>query len=226
MAGAVGAGVPDSPLASLEEAAMALDGDTLEAGLRTALLDRGFVGFAETVAAPLLRRLGEGWHAGTVTVAQEHLATATLRRVLESTREQVGEIDRPVAVVATLEGERHEAGALMVATAVTLAGWRVAYLGASLPIDDVVEAARSTGASAVCVSGTYAGNGNVGLATGLRRLRNALPSEVAVYAGGPATESSRERLEQVGVLCPPDLPSLRLALRQQAGNADDPGAEA
>jgi methylmalonyl-CoA mutase cobalamin-binding subunit len=219
---AAGRSAPEgSPVPDLEALALSLDGEGLEAGLRRALLARGFVGFAEQVAAPLLRRLGDGWHAGEVTVAQEHLATATVRRVLETTRDMGGGAEngsRPVAVVATLDGERHEVGALMVATTATLAGWRVAYLGADLPIPEVVSAAESTGASAVLISGTYGVAGEE-LVSGLRRLRSALPAAVEVYAGGAAARRSRGDLEPVGVHCPQDLEALRAAL-------EDGGVEA
>jgi DNA-binding transcriptional MerR regulator/methylmalonyl-CoA mutase cobalamin-binding subunit len=201
----------------LESAALGLDGEALESGLRRALLELGFFQFAEEVAAPLLRRLGDGWHAGTVTVAQEHLATVSLRRVLEAVwsggLEEGG--TGPSLVVATLEGDRHEAGALIVAAVASLAGRRTVYLGADVPVPEAVSAAASTGATAVCVSATYRG-GRLGPTGLLRRLRSALPAAVDVYAGGPATEEIREDLEGAGIRCPPDLASLRAALDQSA----------
>ncbi|MDE3217208.1 MAG: MerR family transcriptional regulator, partial [Gemmatimonadota bacterium] len=42
----------------------------------------GLVPFVETVAAPLLRRVGDEWHAGRLTTGQEHLATSLVRRVV------------------------------------------------------------------------------------------------------------------------------------------------
>jgi DNA-binding transcriptional MerR regulator len=70
----------------LYERALALDGPGLEEALRRALWTRGLAAFAERVAAPLLRRLGEGWHAGEVTPAQEHVASAAISRVLTGLR--------------------------------------------------------------------------------------------------------------------------------------------
>ncbi len=67
--------------------AVSLNGPALEASLRRAVLAQGLASFAETVAAPLLRRLGEGWHAGEVTPAQEHVASAAITRVLTAARD-------------------------------------------------------------------------------------------------------------------------------------------
>lgn len=193
--------------------ALALDGPGLEAELRRALMAQGLGAFAEEVAAPLLRRLGEGWHAEEVTPAQEHVASAAVSRVLTSLREGRGE--GPVAVVATLSGERHEAGALMAAAAAELAGWRVVYLGADLPAEDLAAAAESTDARAVCVSVVYAAP-SAELQQQFRALRARLPDAVEVYVGGAGAAAIREELELIGVHCPPGMTELREALERQA----------
>lgn len=201
----------------LEAEALALAGDSLERALRDLLLELGFVPFVEEVAAPLLRRLGDGWHAGRVSPAQEHLASAAVRRVLDSARDvTAGRAEEGhTAVVSTFPGERHEAGALVVAAAAGLAGWRVVYLGADLPVAALAEAALETGARAVCVSVTLAG-AERDIRDTFRALRTALPSHVEVYAGGPAVAADPEMLEGFGVLCPPSLSALTSALRRQA----------
>jgi DNA-binding transcriptional MerR regulator/methylmalonyl-CoA mutase cobalamin-binding subunit len=218
-----GVGLEPAPVVeSLEARARAMDASGLESVLRGLLLEVGFVRFAETMAAPLLRRLGDGWHAGTVTPAQEHVASAAVRRVLESALPTGpnGETT-PVVVVATLRGERHEAGLLTVAAAARLSGWRVVYLGSDLPASEVAAAARATAARAVCVSGTYEPEG--GVVAGMRELRAALPSRVALFAGGAAMIAEREALEGHGVRCPADLTSLRQALAELASGMG-PGA--
>src|SRR5688500_12030531 len=61
---------------------IALDGAGLEALLRRALLTMGMTGFLESVASPLLSRIGDAWHAGRLAPSQEHLASAIVQRVL------------------------------------------------------------------------------------------------------------------------------------------------
>lgn len=198
----------------LFERALALDGPGLEVSLRRAVLAQGLAPFAGRVAAPLLRRLGEGWHSGEVTPAQEHVASAAIARVLTGLRE--GRSAGPVAVVATLTGERHEVGALMAASAAELAGWQVVYLGADLPPDEVAKAAERTGARAVCVSVVYGGHSTADMQAGFRSLRARLPQTVEVYAGGAGTQPIREELELFGVRCPGGIDELRDALEGQA----------
>ncbi|MEJ2503024.1 MAG: MerR family transcriptional regulator [Gemmatimonadota bacterium] len=217
-----GSGEANHRIEALESLAKALDGQRLEVELRSLLLERGFVEFAETVAAPLLRRLGEGWHAGRITTAQEHVASAAVRRVLESTVSTGPDGDSaPVIVAGTLPDERHETGVLVVAAAARLSGWRVVYVGADLPVADLVSAARATGARAVAVSGTYMVGGE--LVSGIRELRAALPGDVELFAGGPAVEAEREALEGLGVRCPGELASLREALEQLASEPSGAG---
>lgn len=213
--GAGGAGGPafeSVDVAGLMERAVRLDGAGLESALRRHLSELGFAGFAEGVAAPLLRRLGDAWHAGKATAAQEHLGTVAVRRVLESVRQ--GEGEGPTVVVATLSGERHEAGALMAAAAAELAGWRVVYLGPDLPVADVVAAAAATGARAVCASTVYAPEG-ADVVERFRALRLALPDGVALFAGGAAAADLLEPLERLGVLCPGGIGELRAALAER-----------
>lgn len=194
--------------------AKSLDGPGLEAALRRSLMVEGLAGFAERVAAPLLHRLGEGWHAGEVTPAQEHVASGAIARVLTSVREGRGA--GPTAVVGTLSGERHEVGALLAAAAAELAGWRVVYLGADLPPEELVAAAEATDALAVCASVVYSPS-SAEVQARFRQLRARLPDRVEVYAGGAGAAALKEELELFGVRCPDGLTGLREALERQAG---------
>lgn len=198
----------------LLEQARSLDGSGLEASLRRALLVEGLAGFAERVAVPLLHRLGTAWHAGEITPAQEHIASAAITRVLTSMG--AGRTEGPVAVVATLAGERHEVGALLAAAAAELAGWQVVYLGSDLPPEDLIMAAESTGARAVCASVVYAPS-PAEVQARFRMLRAQLPDSVEVYAGGAGAVSLKEALELFGVRCPDGMEGLRRALERQAG---------
>ena len=194
--------------------AESLDGPGLEAALRRALLVEGLARFADRVAVPLLHRLGEDWHAGRITPAQEHVASAAITRVLTSLRDVRG--TGPVAVVGTLAGERHEVGALLAAGAAELAGWRVVYLGSDLPPEELVKAAKRTGARAVCASAVYAPT-PAEVQSRFRVVRSRLPEAVEVYAGGAAAVALKDELELFGIRCPEGMDDLRRALERQAG---------
>jgi excisionase family DNA binding protein len=65
------------------------------------------VDLCEQVIAPALRRVGDEWAAGRVSIAQEHRASAICERLLASQIRQPAGRPRGTAVVAAPPGERH-----------------------------------------------------------------------------------------------------------------------
>ena len=57
------------------------------------------------VISPCLRRIGDGWHTGRVSTAQEHLASTYLRGSLQGLLSLMGGSLGPTLVVSTLPGE-------------------------------------------------------------------------------------------------------------------------
>lgn len=164
------------------------------------------------VVLPLLRRVGEAWQAGSLTVAQEHLATASLRSLLGAlVRLHVA--PRPAATVlfATPPGERHELGLLAAAMLAAGAGLGVLYLGPDVPADDIVQAARRCGAEAVVVGVTGAG-GEAPALQAVRDLAARLPRGVKLLAGGARTEPLGARLQEAGAAFLADFDALEATL--------------
>jgi len=170
--------------------------------------------------APVLVSIGQGWAEGSVSIAQEHLATAVFRRVL-GWLFRVYEVrgTAPRLVVATPPSHVHELGALMVAASAAAEGWGVTYLGPDLPVADLVGAARQTGARAVAISVLHLPRGADLLAT-LRELRAGLPERVPLLVGGAAAIKLRSEAEAVGALVIESLPEFRALLRRLAEGAE------
>jgi DNA-binding transcriptional MerR regulator/methylmalonyl-CoA mutase cobalamin-binding subunit len=208
-AGSVG----DSIAAALR-ATRRLDGVELQAVLEQAAVTLGVPVFIDEVVAPALVRVGHGWAEGSVSVAQEHMATAVFRRVL-GWLFRVYEVrgTAPRLVVATLPSQIHEFGALMVATSAAAEGWAVTYLGPDLPVDDLVSAVGQTGARAVAISAVYVPEG-ADLLTALREMRAALPERVPLLVGGAATSEIGAEAEAAGARVIASLPELRAMLRR------------
>ncbi len=179
--------VPGAPHPVVEEAithTRNLDPAGLETLLRRSVARYGIVAFLDTVAAPFLRRVGEAWHEGSLTVSQEHLATAVVQRVVGETAPLLsGRDDSPLIVVATLEGERHASGALMAASTAASEGWRVIYLGADLPAGEIARTAIRTKARAVGVSIVVADK-KLRIVAELRGIEEAIGHDIAILAGG------------------------------------------
>jgi DNA-binding transcriptional MerR regulator/methylmalonyl-CoA mutase cobalamin-binding subunit len=141
------------------------------------------------VLEPLLREVGERWHSGEFSIAQERLVSSTVRRHIglivdsydRSTRRQ------PAIVFATLPGERHELGLMMAAMVCASRGFKVHYLGADLPPTEVARFAHRVGAGLVAVSAIMLAVIER-LPAQLGELRSALGPDVAIWVGGRAAQ--------------------------------------
>lgn len=195
-----------------------LDASDLQAVLERAAVTLGVPDFLDEVVATALQGIGHGWVEGSVSVAQEHMATGVFRRVLGwllGVYEVTGA--GPRLVVATPPGQVHEMGALMVAVSAAAEGWRVTYLGPDLPVADLLSAAEQTGARAVAMSVVYFSNDHNFLAA-LRQTRAGLPERVPLLLGGAAAPEIRPQAEAAGVLVINALAELRALLHRLAAD--------
>ena len=201
------------------KAARRLDAVELQGILERAAVTLGIPLFLDEVVATALEGIGHGWAGGSVSVAQEHMATVVFRRVL-GWLVRVYEVNgaAPRLVVATPPGQVHELGALMVAASAAAEGWGVTYLGPDLPVADLLSAAAQTGARAVALSVVYVADDSALLAA-LRETRAGLPPGVPLLVGGAAAPEIRPQAEAAGALVIESLPDLRAVLRRLAEEA-------
>ena len=168
----------------------ALDRDDVgEIGLR---LDQAFaLHRVETVLAeivePLLQAVGNGWQAGEMTVAQEHLASEAVRSRLGHLLGDAGGGVRGVAVLACAPNERHELGLMTLAIGLRNDGWQVVYVGADTPLRDVLELAHRLSAVLVGIS--------IAMPERVSELERALdetpcPDGVELVVGGGAASAA------------------------------------
>jgi DNA-binding transcriptional MerR regulator/methylmalonyl-CoA mutase cobalamin-binding subunit len=194
------------------DAVRALDARALEQALSRAETELGAVGLLQRVAAPLAQALGSLWREGGITAAQEHFASVVLRTYLaQAARSFAPGANDPLLVVTTPAGQLHELGALLVAAMAANLGWRVTYLGASLPAPEIAGAARQSQARAVALSLVYPTD-DPRLEGELTRLRALLPAEVPLLVGGQAAAAYRGLLGRIGALQAGDLGQLASAL--------------
>ena len=120
-----------------------------------------FTSFCDLGIGGFMRDVGEAWRAGQLRVGEEHMLSETLLEVLlqlradilrEATPEAGGTAGRPVAVVGSMEGDRHSFGALCIRLALERLGWEVFYLGADVPVEDFAAMQKARGATLVGVS--------------------------------------------------------------------------
>ncbi len=195
-------------------AVKSLDARLLDDTLREASTDLGAQGLLQRVIAPIVQTIGDLWRDGTITAAHEHFASAIIRIFLgHASKPFAGTEDAPVIVITTPAGQIHELGALLAGAAASNLGWHVTYLGVSLPAAEIAGAARQNRAKAVALSLVYPED-DPRLEAELTRLREALPSEITLLAGGRAAPAYRPVLERLGAIEMKDLNHLCSVLDQ------------
>jgi methanogenic corrinoid protein MtbC1 len=191
-----------------------LDGDGLERLLRRAAVTFGATAFLENVTTPLLHRVGSSWTRGEMHPAHEHLCTTVVERVLTWLAEPASaDADGHRLVVTTLSGERHGLGAMLVAAAAGLEGWRVTHLGTDLPPGDIAQAAIALGARAVALSMVHVADPS-NTAKDVATLRAALPRGIALLVGGGGVERLDRGLLPPGALVLNGIEPLRAVLEE------------
>jgi len=88
---------------------------------------------------PSMYKIGELWESAQISVAEEHLATAIVGRIMTAlyTRFAQFEVTRGKVLVSAGPNEFHEIGARMVADFLEMDGWDVTYLGANTPAGEI-----------------------------------------------------------------------------------------
>jgi methanogenic corrinoid protein MtbC1 len=189
-----------------------LDAVRLEEILHRQLFAAGSQNLIEGLVAPLMVEVGRRWHEGQLLAAHEHLATGVLQglvaRILADAqpREPKG-----VLVVATTEGQAHEVGGLMAAAMAAQSAWRVVYLGAQLPSEEIVAAVKQVGADALALSYAYV-NSDADDLGHIRTILQSLPPRVLRLVGGAAAAQNQPVLTEFGAQVVNDLSSFREAL--------------
>jgi methanogenic corrinoid protein MtbC1 len=101
---------------------------------------------------PCLVRIGDDWFDQHATVVQEHFATSYLMARLMALFNAQPPGHGPLILVGCAPGERHELGALMLALMLRRAGYNVRYLGADVPLDDLVKSVEELHPRVVALS--------------------------------------------------------------------------
>ncbi len=147
---------------------------------------------------PALKSVGERWHDGDVSIAQEHLATSVALRLIGRMGPRFARKGRSkgAVVVTTPPGERHIIPSLMVSDFLRGAGFDVIDLGADVPVDSLAEIVTSIDRlRAVCVSSTRS-EADRFLRRVVKSVKAAVP-DVPVFLGGASVRDG-DHAERLG----------------------------
>ena len=133
-----------------------------------------------------LREIGRLWQENVITVAEEHLATAITQSAmlrLYGGQELPATATGPTLIAACAETERHEIGLRMICDFMDLEGWDTVFLGASVPMEDLVEMVRARRPQVVALSAAVAPH-VVRVRDAIHAIREAHPGGEPLIAGG------------------------------------------
>lgn len=194
----------NAPQAALEPILSALDRLDAEEAQRLLALQLSAMGpvtFAREFALPLAHEIGERWVNKRMGIASEHLAMGILRSMLGSalTPTAASRLG-PTIVFATPTGEPHELGLQSAALTALGAGANPIYLGAELPVKDLVGAVADVGAAVLALSLVTLPKSQA--AQAVATIRSDLPEQIRLWIGGPgaATITAPSGVEQMGNL--------------------------
>jgi methanogenic corrinoid protein MtbC1 len=148
------------------------------------------------LVAPAQERIGLLWQAGAWSIAREHAATCINERVIAAvtapgaTRGRRGHV-----VLSCVAGEWHSLPARLAAEVLRCAGWRVTFLGASVPSAQLVSYIHEQGPDVLALSSTMA----VHLPGTRDTVAAARRAGTRVLAGGPGFGPAGRWAHAIGV---------------------------
>jgi len=202
--------------------------DAVRRALQDHLLRHGLASTIEDLIAPLSAQVGLAWFRGELSIFQEHLFTESVQVML---RESISVLDKqapnrgtpPRVLLTTLPNEHHVMGLLMAECFLALERCIRFPLGPNTPLVDIVAAVRELSVDVLAMSFSAHMPANETVQQ-IRQLRNLLPEEVALWAGGGAAVLHTRRIPK-GVQVvrkATELSTLVAAWRRQHGGADTP----
>jgi methanogenic corrinoid protein MtbC1 len=150
------------------------------------------------VVLPAQAELGRMWHAGEISIAEEHIVSDTTTEALTllvASAPPAEPVDRTV-LTASVAGNAHDIGIRAVSDFFRMAGWRCIALGTNLPPEEIARAALSFEADLCALSVT--------LVTQLEPLGETIAAlrlhapRTRVLVGGQAFDAAPDLWRDVG----------------------------
>ncbi|MGJ7914132.1 MerR family transcriptional regulator [Massilia sp. LXY-6] len=201
-------------VAQLLELIRARDPAAVRHALRQALARQGLERFIEQTIAPLTAAVGGCWEDGSFDVFDEHFYTESAQQLLrQAIADLPGARQEPRILLTTVPGEGHGLGLLMAEALFALDGASCISLGTETPLLDIARACSAYRAGVIALSFSAAYPRRQ-LAPVLAQLRQALPAEAELWAGGagvakldapagvrllPTLDSGRQALAGLGL---------------------------
>jgi methanogenic corrinoid protein MtbC1 len=156
--------------------------------------------FYTKVITPAMYDVGKQWEVGAISIAQEHLATSIVMRVIASLYATFSLVDthKGKAIVTSCVNEYHEIGARILADLFELDGWDIQYLGANTPTDELIKMIEEERPIFVCLSVTMSFNIDSVIQLIKQIRQTPLIADTKLMVGGYAFTFGKFSAEQLG----------------------------
>ncbi|MFN4237335.1 MAG: MerR family transcriptional regulator [Vogesella sp.] len=159
--------------------------------LRHRMLELGLRRFTCDFLPEANQLVGESWMRGLLQVAEEHLYSEAVSRVMRETLAGIPSgVMTPRVMLTTPPGELHLLGLLMVEALLRLEGCETIAFGAQMPLMDIAFAADKHQVDVVVLSFSAAYEGNP--AAVIEVLSGQLSPAVALWVGGGGCRNLRQ----------------------------------
>jgi excisionase family DNA binding protein len=146
------------------------------------------------IVGPVMRDIGAKWERGSMSVGEEHRATAAARRVISRVSPRFARRGRSrgTVILGGAADDAHELPIAMVADVLRGASYDVVELGANTPVESFIQMAKHVDSVAIGVSASTRDSVDV-VAETVRELRRARPN-TPIVVGGPAFPSREDAI--------------------------------
>lgn len=181
-----------SDVESILRAVSEADAGRVKAFFNLLYKKQGLVDFIALTVVPLLHTVGERWASGQLHVFEEHFLSQQLIQFINSKIASMpGKADKPEVLLATLPGEEHTLGLLMVSAMLSAQNIPAINLGSKVPMDQIQRAVDKFQVNTVGItfSGAYQYNH---IRDDLHEMRDLLPDGVDIWIGGEGVRRLRK----------------------------------
>jgi len=157
----------------------------------------GSEAFITQFCMPLVVIVGEKWASGDLKIFEEHFLSQQMIQFL-SIKISEAEIlsTKPIVLLATLPGEEHSLGLLMLATLLSSRGVSTINLGADVPLEQIRDAVEHFNVDYVGLTFSAAYQYS-NIRNNLLELRDSIPEDVDIWVGGQGSKRLRKLPEGI-----------------------------
>jgi MerR family transcriptional regulator, light-induced transcriptional regulator len=148
---------------------------------------------------PCLYEIGEAWYRGEIRIATEHFASSFIRGILMNLLQAFPVYSTaPSLLIGCAPEEFHEIAPLMLSVLLRREGYQVEFLGADLPVDDLVAYAEDVDPDMIILSAGFEHTARP--LHSMQASLNKIPSQPKLGFGGRYfNENEKARGELEGI---------------------------